>query len=439
MDTHGPPVFSDEPPRAGRRRQGLRSLTSRRSSARPRRGLLLAALALALAACGTDAADAAGPAVVPALSEPVWLVPGVGLPAEVTLQNSNNNLDVARHQGRVFFAFRTSETHFAGPGTVLWVVSSADETTWRYEGHFAMGTDLREPRFLAWKGQLWLYYAVLGKDPAKFEPQGSKVARYLSPGAWEGPRDAFDATFIPWRVHVVKGKPLMVGYSGGGNIYDLGGAELIHVKLLTTTDGWTWTPWIAGTKGGDGTVLMSGGSETDVAPLPDGRLVAVVRNEAGDDTGFGAKVCRAEAGDWGTWTCKPDPRKYDSPQLFQQGGKVWLIGRRSLANSGHFDLGTPADSHAETATQYQLKWWSSPKRCALWEVDPESLTVTHALDLPSKGDTCFPTALPLPGVPDTWRVYNYSSPLEGPEINWLQGQLATTAIYRIDLRFTPAP
>ncbi|MBP48304.1 MAG: hypothetical protein CMH53_10240 [Myxococcales bacterium] len=398
---------------------------------------VLAALTLTALACGSGNSEPnVSAALYPSVGAPSWVVPGVGLPAEVTLQDSNNNLDVVRHEGRVFLAFRTSETHFAGPSTVLWVVSSVDELTWRYEGHFALGTDLREPRFLSWQGSLWLYFAVLGTNPAKFEPQGSRVAKYQAPGQWQGPDKVFDSTFIPWRVHVIDDKPLMVGYSGGGNIYDANGAELITVKLLTTDDGTTWRPWVDGT---DGSVLVSGGSETDIAVLADGGLVAVVRNEAGDSDGFGAKVCRAPAGQWDQWECAADPKKYDSPQLFTQGGKVWLIGRRSLANEGHYDLKDPGESHNETSTKYQLQWWSSPKRCALWRVDPVALRVTWVADLPSKGDTCFATALPVPGQADTWRIYNYTSPLEGEDINWLQGQLGQTLIYRLDVSFHNSP
>lgn len=406
-----------------------------RNTCRPLEVLLLALLTSLGWACADEAgAPVAAPAIHPSLEEVKWVVPGAGLPDQVTLQDSNNNLDVTLHDGRVFLAFRTSETHFAGPSTILWVVSSADEVTWRYEGHFAMGTDLREPRLMSWKGALWLYYAVLGKNPADFEPQGCRASRYLTTGQWTDPVAVFEKTFIPWRVHFVGGKPLMVGYTGGENVYDASGAEKTRIQLMTTKDGLTWTPWVSGT---DGTVLESGGSETDIAVLKDGALVAVVRNEAGDESGFGAKICRAEAGAWDQWNCLPDPRKYDSPQLFQQGGEVWLLGRRSLGNDGKYDLGEPADSHADTYTKYQLKWWSSAKRCALWRVDPTALKITWVLDLPSKGDTCFPTALPIPERPNAWRVYNYTSPLEGKEINWLQGQLGPTKIYRIDLVFSP--
>ncbi len=409
-------------------------------------------VSLGLLGCGgaatpdADAADAsldanaANPAT-PTQGDPTFVVPSAGLPTEVTLGASNNNLDVARHEGRTFLAFRSSGNHFASDGTVLWVVSSADEAVWRYEGHFAQGTDLREPRLFVWKGQLWLYYAVLGKDPADFEPQGSKAARWLGPGSWDGPKDVLSKDFIPWRVRLLPdGRPVMIGYQGGANVYRSTGGGL-RIQLLTTNDGWTWTPLVTQGKGLDGkgkgvsegVVLEGGGSEADFALLPDGGLLLVVRNEAGDSDGYGAKVCRAEAADWSAYTCKADPRKYDSPLLIQHGEATWLIGRRSLKNDGKFDLGQVHRSKDDRYIKYQTQWWSGAKRCSLWRVDAKALRVDFALDLPSAGDTCFASALPIAGAPHGYRVWNYTSPLDKPDISWLVGQLGQTSIYRVDL------
>src|SRR5215471_2315342 len=43
------------------------------------------------------------------------VVPSDGLPPEVVAQQANNNLDVVRHSdGRVYLAWRTAPSHFAG-------------------------------------------------------------------------------------------------------------------------------------------------------------------------------------------------------------------------------------------------------------------------------------------------------------------------------------
>jgi hypothetical protein len=57
------------------------------------------------------------------------------------------------------------------------------------------------------------------------------------------------------------------------------------------------------------------------------------------------------------------------------------------------------------------------------------------MDLPSKGDTCFPEAVELDG---DLLVYNYSSdPDSIGDPSWLEGQTSPTGIYRQVLDFNP--
>lgn len=380
-----------------------------------------------LLACRPAAEDTANTAL-PTVRSLSVVAPDASMPPEVVSQDAHNNLDIIDHDGRLFFAFRTAPSHFASPDTVLYVVSTTDEQSWRYEGRFAIGTDLREPRFLSWDDRLWLYFAELGDSPVDFKPEGSWATEWLGPEQWTEPQPLYMDGFIPWRTRIVDGKPLIIGYTGGENIYDVNG-EPISIHLLTTSDGLTLTPALD-----SGPILdEGGGSETDFAVLNDGSLVAVQRDEAGSDTGWGSRICSAPAGDWANLTCKGDPRKYDSPLVFMHNDRVWLIGRRNITDDGHYDLGMDDLTPQEQALQYQLDYWQNPKRCSLWEVDPYSLTVSFVLDLPSKGDTCFASALPRGD--DSWLVYNYSSPIDGPELSWLEGQNGETWIYRLILDF----
>ncbi len=93
---------------------------------------------------------------------------------------------------------------------------------------------------------------------------------------------------------------------------------------------------------------------------------------------------------------------------------------------------------SERFQKYQGAYWETPKRCALWQVDPDALEVTHLLDLPSAGDTCFPEALALD--PQNYLVFNYTSPWQDPndDPTWFDGQWAETLIYRTVLTL-PAP
>jgi len=343
----------------------------------------------------------------------------------VTPQVSNNNLDIAWYDGRIFLAFRTAPTHFASSETVMYVVSTTDEVNWRYEGTFAQDTDLREPRFAAIGDSLVLYFAILGDNAIAFEPQGTVHYRYESPGVW-GPEVVWpDATFIPWRIKDIDGTLYLIGYTGGTGIYEPDSPPL-EISLLKSSDGETWEPVVPDLP----VVQVGGGSETDFVFLDSGDLVAVSRNEKGDAFGFGSKICRAPASDLASWSCIADPKKYDSPLLFRDGQDIWLVGRRNVTEDGHYDLGKTELTPSEQFFDYQLNYWSTPKRCALWRVDPDTLTVTWELDLPSRGDTCFASVL---DTDDGLLLYNYSSDPEGPDLSWLEGQTRPTFIHRMIL------
>jgi len=364
----------------------------------------------------------------PTLSEPVIVVPSDGLPAGVELQNANNNLDVVAHDDRIFLAFRTAPSHFAGRRATLYVVSTADQETWEFEATFHLEKDLREPRLLSWNGRLFLYFAVLGSNPLNFEPGVMMFSERTAPGEWTEPEEFYEEGFIAWRTKTINGTPYMLAYVGGEGIYDVD-PEPMRVHWLTTSDGANWEPVVPAQP----VVLEGGCSETDFVFLDDGTLIAVCRNEMGDESGWGAKICRAEAETLGDWQCVGDTRKYDSPLMFRHGDEVYLIGRRNLNDSGDYDLGFDDLNTTLQHLLYELDYWIHPKRTSLWHVDPQTLEVEFVLDLPSRGDTCFPGLIELDA--DRFLVYNYTSPLDGPDTIWVLGQLGPTQILRQEISF----
>ena len=112
-------------------------------------------------------------AAAPTQTAPVTVVPSAGLPPQVADNRSNNNVHVISHRGRYYMVFRTAKWHIASDDAVLYVVSSRDQVHWRFEGRFAYGRDLREARLMSWRGRLYLYFALLGANPASFEPGGT--------------------------------------------------------------------------------------------------------------------------------------------------------------------------------------------------------------------------------------------------------------------------
>ncbi len=439
---------------------------------RPPRGLLLFLLGIAAAAsvsasvgaCNArpvsplpdDDASAAGDADAAPPPPPVELgrhavavittrkiVPSAGLPAHAPLLNSNNNLDVVRFDGRVWLVWRTAPDHFASAKTVMVVASSTDELTWKLEKTFAAGTDLREPRFLVLNGALFLYLSRLGTDPIKFEPQGVAYSKRSADGTWPdlspvlriadagdaGPPEPMSG-YITWRTKIERGTPTMTAYLGGEHIYRFDGLPLA-VELLTTSDGITWQ----GLTPGKPVVSRGGGSESDYTIGDDGSLFAVIRNEAGDATGFGSKVCHASANDLTAWTCKSDPKKYDSPLVFWRDGEAYLVGRRNLTTTGNYDLGTRDPNLQQSAIAFQLAYKTPKKRCSLWRYVQGEDRIAYILDLPSRGDTCFAARVDTSN-PDELAIYDYSSDVDGPDVSWTEGQGGPTFVYRHTVRFT---
>ena len=371
------------------------------------------------------------PANAPEIAETAALTPALAQVPGVRVLSANNNLDVLQHAGRTFLAFRTAPNHFASTDARIYVVSSDDDTHWRFETEVAEGVDVREPRLLSLGDRLFLYFAVLGSDMFAFEPKEMMATSRTADGKWVQPRAVYKPGFIPWRAKSIGGRAYLSAYGDGRHIYNRDGVPL-QVHWLMSDDGWSWRPAVPG----QATVIQGGGSETDFEIVDGGAVVSVIRNEAGDASGWGSKVCRAEASTPGTWRCRTDPRKFDSPLLFQREGALYLVARRHLRGSGAYDLGMRRLPAGLQTMLYQLDYWRYPKRCAIWRVDPRSLAVTWQTDLPSRGDTCFPAV--TDAGPHAVNIYNYSSPLEGPDMPWVAGQLGRTEIYRSLVRL-PAP
>lgn len=369
------------------------------------------------------------PSVRPTLGKVEVVVPSARLPKGLKVDHANNNLDVVVHDGRHYLAFRTAPTHFASDKTKLYVVSRRPtEADWRFEAEFALGADLREPRFLSYKGRLVLYFAKLGGSAFGFEPE-KMLRSELKAGRFSKPEPVFEPGFIPWRIKVHNGKALMVGYRGGEATYSVF-YKAIDIYLLTSDDGLDWRPLDPKHP----VVYSGGGSEADIAFDRGGNLYAVVRNESGDLNGFGSQVCFAKKGALSHWQCKADARKFDSPLLLESDGEIYLVARRNLARMGEFDLNRPWPAFVLRKIANLADYSLQRKRCAIWHLNQRELKIRHLVDLPSAGDTCFPSAIRQ--SERVFEVYNYTSPLDtGRDPVWIVGQLGRTLIYRSVVTF----
>lgn len=365
----------------------------------------------------------------PVLSEPRFVVPSTGLP--VLTNAANNNVAIELHDGRLFLAWRTAPTHFAAADAELHVVSSTDGgDTWTHEHSIALGSDVREPNLIVLQGTLWLSFFQGGTDPYAFEPQGLWRTRRAVDGSWAELESWGGADEVPWDIKRRGGRALMTMYSG--DHYGSGVPEL-RVHFKGTADGSAWTDVDRDRPD----VYVGGASEAGFEIDEDGGLWAVLRNEDGDASGFGSLLCHAPAEALAAWECpeQSDPERYDSPKLLRHGDDVYLLARRDVG--GPFDQGRDDLPLEEQRTQYAAAYWNRPKRTALYRIDKAERRVVHLVDLPSAGDTAFPSVRRTGA--DTFLVANYSSPLDDPERTWLEGQgaLDGTGIYLLTLSFAP--
>lgn len=362
------------------------------------------------------------------VSDPVPVVPSPSLPSGLALHRSNNNLSIALHGGRLFLAFRTAPTHFASAQARLVVLSSTDlGRTWAFEASFATGRDLREPFLLDVGGRLRLHFVELGDRFYSFDPEalwrssrGPGVGSWSAPERWGGPGE------VAWDFKVRGGYAWMTSYRG--KHYALR-SQPIEVHFRTSSNGLDWRDL------GAGPVYRGGATESSFEFDRRGALWAITRNEDGDATGFGSQVASAEPGTPGSWRfpALSDPSRFDSPRLFRHGRDVYLVARRDLGPP----LGTRFASVPGEARKLLL--WASyslqPKRTALYRLDPVARRFVRVLDLPSAGDTAFPSIARL--SPHEFLVANYSSAFRHTDRTWLWGQLNGTGIYFVRLRFEP--
>jgi hypothetical protein len=365
------------------------------------------------------------------VSEPRFVVPSDALPDGVEPLASNNNEDIFRFDSRLFLAWRTAPAHFAGPDTLFYILSSADDgTTWELEHTIDLDTDMREPRFTDIGGYLQLMFFEAGSNPGAFEPKRLLRTRRGGFGQWSDVEVLTDAGEVPWDVKVHDGIAYRTSYQG--EHYGAGETSEISVFFKQSTDGTTWT-----SVGGKQFAYFGGVSEVAFEFDADGSLWLVTRNEDGDASGFGSHVCYAPAGALGDWQCpaQTDPERYDSPKMFRHGDEIYLIARRDIG--GPYDTRDEELTLAERRGRYLVAYSLRPKRTALYHIDKETRSVVHVRDLPGVGDTAFPAVLQT--GPDTYLLANYTSPLDQPDISWLRGQTSPrgTQIYLADIEFVP--
>jgi hypothetical protein len=316
--------------------------------------------------------------------------------------------------GYTYIAYRNAAYHFPTSRCQLLVFRSADRQHWQHIHTIRQEGDLREPRFMVWNNRLWLYWFEGGGSMFHFRPR-HLWASWLGPDdAWAHPHPTNLGGYVPWRLRVHQGQPLLSAYYG--RIYARGAATRAEVRLYTTPDGLHWAP-LTDQPQAQGNACEEG----EFVLTETGELWATVRYE-----GFGAGVAHAPAGRPGEWEITRVPHKYDSALLFTHGPHVYLIAR--WEPNPRFGNGR---GHRANLVRYSC----SPKRTALYRLDAATRQFVPLGLLPGHGDTAFAALVPTPGNPRRYWVVNYSSALTSPDYWWLKGQLKPTFLYAFELEF----
>lgn len=364
--------------------------------------------------------------------------PAQGLPHELTVVESRRvaledalgpaetrgNVDAVHFDGRLHLAIRSLA---ANGHPRIDIVSTADEVTYQRETSLETAGELFAGRLLVWNGALFAYASELSSEGGETKPNAVLATRLGTDGVWaDWSRLPLEAQVV-WRAKVERGIPLLTSYALSEKTYRFE-EPTMEVRLLTTTDGFDWRPLHSGQR----VVYRGGGTEAAFSSDDDGNLYSVVKNEAGDESGFGSALCAARASDWARWDCVNDPKKYDSPTLFTHENELYLIARRHVSLDGRYD-GDQGFTLLRR-TENEARDLAAPKRCSVWHFDRAHKRVDFVLDLPSRGNTC--SAAVVPGATDgEYVVYDQSSPTEGPDLSLRSGVAQPTYVYRHVLKF----
>lgn len=353
---------------------------------------------------------------------PEVIVPSDAVPASVGALRANNNLDACLHDGVTYLAWRTAPIHFASPRARMEVVAIDESGRWSHEATVALGRDVREPRLVVHDGRLLLYFFTAGVHPLRFEPDRIQVVERRAPGEWSEPDPVSPPDHVVWRVRSVGGRLVMSCYGDASGAYTTDRAP--RAKFWTSADGAEWEPLF------DSEALVDGTTETDFVQIEGGELLIASRIESrGSGLGTQLAVLRPD----GTVVrARREPRKFDSPALFDWHGRTYVVTRRQRAFGGR--AAVLPDQVPEGARDIgdQFLYWTTPKGTVLYEIDRSTLAVKRVADLPGCGDTAFAAVV---GDEDDEQVtvYNYSSPLRLTYLPWVAGQLLPTQIHRVTL------
>jgi hypothetical protein len=321
----------------------------------------------------------------------------------------NENTDLTRWRGDVWFVHRTAGSQVLGPNSSLRVYRSRDDgRTFALQAIIpaANDRDIRDPDFYTVGKRL--YIKAIARLPGfALRDEGADsitVDTYSTNGrTWSPLHEIGPPRWGFWRVATQRGTYYSAAYEDGD----------LSVVLYRSTDGRTWKagPQIYG-------VSTDTPLETELIFTPSGkRMLALVRMDGTDYELFGhrgrlrTKVCWAHR-PYTRFRCPAELRgvRLDGPVSFYWRGRLFVIARKHLKGEG------------------------VRKRTALYEItgnlEGGPIGVVEHGVLPSAGDTSY-AGIARIGRSRFLATWYSSPPAEDP--SWIEGFGGRTDIWKATL------
>jgi hypothetical protein len=345
------------------------------------------------------------------LRGPVILVPGdpQNQDCRTGVCQHNENTDLTRWRGKIYFVHRTAGSQVLGPNSSLRVHRSGDGgRTFRLQAVIPAppDRDIRDPHFYAVGKRLHIK-AITRLPGFALRDQGAgsiSVELHSRDGRrWSRPRAIGPIRWGFWRVVEQAGTYYSAAYEDGD----------LRVVLYRSTDGRTWRPGpqIYG-------VAADTPLESELVFSPSGRrMLALLRMDGNDFELFGnqgrlrTKVCWARR-PYRRFSCRQELRgvRLDGPVAFWWRGRLFVIARKHL----------PGEALRKRTALYELAG----------DLEGGSLRIVERGVLPSAGDTSYAGVARIAG-PRFLTTWYSSPPAEDP--SWFEGFGSRTDIWKATL------
>lgn len=330
--------------------------------------------------------------------------------------NSQAFPDLATFQGRLYLAFRTAPSHFPSTKAHLQIFTSRDGETWQADHLIDHIHDIRDPQFLNFKGNLYLFFMSHTHGLRHHGPETIAYMKKTRAG-WSDPVAGSVRKSGFWDIKAKDGRVVMSAYS---NSDEDGRKGRRRLRFLTSSDLEHWEPIYTPPI----TRQMLGRyetSETSFDFTDNGSIIGTIRSLIYPNLNFSFSPGRPDL-----WRIKVDRFKCDGPRLFSHQGEFYLAARRSLfyhLRSQPYRF-FPGFRNLVNISRYSF----SRKRTALYHFNAQTLQISHITDFPSHGDTGYSAVAHLDG--NRFLLVYYSSDIQtGKDSSWVRGQMGGTRLY----------